>query len=124
MEKKQEVDIRHFAALDIRLGKVVSAEPFPEARKPSLKLRVDCGPGVGVLQSSARLTRHYTAEELVGGLVLAVINLPPLRVAGFRSECLVLGLVHPEDQGEVILVRPDAGKGEGRPDDRVGWPLG
>ncbi len=124
MKKKREVDIGHFDGLDIRLGKVVSAEPFPEARKPSIKLQVDCGLGVGVLRSSARLTRHYTPEELVGSLVLAVVNLPPLRVAGFRSECLVLGIVDPEDGGEVILVRPDAGKGEGRADERVGWPLG
>ncbi|MEX2529158.1 MAG: tRNA-binding protein [Gemmatimonadota bacterium] len=122
MERKKEAEFERFAALDIRLGKVISAEHFPEARRPSIKLRVDCGPEVGILQSSARLTHHYTPEELVGSPVLAVVNLPPLRVAGFRSECLVLGLLNPDDPGEVVLIRPDAGKGE--VDEWVGWPLG
>jgi tRNA-binding protein len=97
----------------------VDAAPFPEARNPALRLRIDFGPGVGVLSSSAQLTRRYTAEALVGTRVLALVNLPPLRVAGFRSECLVLGLVNPEDPGDVVLVRPD-----GASDGGVGWRLG
>lgn len=106
-------DLATFQALDIRAGTVVRALPFPEARKPSVRLWVDFGSGVGTLASSARLTRRYTPAALVGTRVLAVVNLPPLRVAGFRSECLVLGVVDPEDDGDVVLVRPDPGAADG-----------
>lgn len=114
---KPPTEIGTFERLEIRAGTVVSAEPFPEARRPAIKLRVDFGDPVGVLRSSARLTRRYEPGELVGRRVLGVVNLPPLRVAGFRSECLVLGVVNPDDPDDVVLVRPDD-------PDTVGWPLG
>lgn len=99
--------VEDFHTLDIRCGVVVRALPFPEARKPAIQLWVDFGGEVGVLASSAQLTRHYTPEGLVGTEVLGVVNFPPRRIAGFRSECLVLGMVDPADSGHVVLVRPD-----------------
>ncbi|HEX7118330.1 MAG TPA: tRNA-binding protein [Longimicrobiales bacterium] len=113
---KAETTIDTFQALDIRAGTIVRAEPFPEARKPAIKLWVDFGEPVGVRQSSAQLTRRYSPESLVGTPVLAVVNFPPRRVAGFRSEVLVLGVVDPDDPGDVVLVRPDA-------DGVKGWEL-
>lgn len=104
---KPETTIDTFNALDIRAGTVVRAEPFPEARRPAIKLWIDFGDEIGVRRSSAQLTRHYTPEGLVGTPVLAVVNFPPRRIAGFESEVLVLGVVNPDDPGEVILVRPD-----------------
>lgn len=115
----EPVSLEDFHRLRILAGRIVDASPFPEARNPALRLRIDFGPGVGVLLSSAQVTRRYTAEALVGTRVLALVNLPPLRVAGFRSECLVLGLVNPEDPGDVVLVRPDDATDGG-----VGWRLG
>lgn len=115
--RKAETGLETFQALDIRAGKVVRAEPFPEARKTALRLWVDFGEGVGVLRSSARLTRRYTPEGLVGTPVLGVVNFPPLRVAGFRSECLILGVLDPDDPDDVVLVRPDD-------PETGGWPLG
>ncbi|MGH7698576.1 MAG: tRNA-binding protein [Candidatus Dormibacteria bacterium] len=112
-----QVAFETFAQLDIRSGTVVQAEPFPEARNPSIKLVIDFGESSGRRQSSAQLTRHYTPESLVGTTVLAVLNLAPRRVAGFRSEVLVLGVVDPDDPGDVVLVRPD------QPQTR-GWRLG
>lgn len=114
---KPETTIDTFNALDIRAGTVVRAEPFPEARRPAIKLWIDFGDEIGVRRSSAQLTRHYTPEGLVGTPVLAVVNFPPRRIAGFESEVLVLGVVNPDDPGEVILVRPDR---EGV----KGWQLG
>jgi tRNA-binding protein len=116
-ERLPEVDISTFEALDIRTGLVIGAEPFPEARKPSVKLSIDFGPPLGVLTSSAQLTLHYTPDELVGTEVMAVVNFPPRRIAGFRSQVLVLGMVNPEDGGDVVLVGPD------RPGTRH-WQLG
>jgi tRNA-binding protein len=117
MERKDTVTFETFQALDVRAGRVIHCEPFPEARNPSLKLRVDFGADVGVLQSAAQLTRRYTPDELKGTTVLGVVNLEPMRIAGFKSECLVLGVLDPADAGDVVLVRPDA-------PDVMGWPLG
>lgn len=92
--------------LDVRVGTVVRAEPFPEARKPAYRLWVDLGPGHGVRRSSAQVVARYAPADLVGRQVLAVANLPPRRVAGFESEVLVLGV--PDAEGAVVLLRPDA----------------
>jgi len=94
-----------FLTLDIRVGTVIAAEPFPEARKPAIKLRVDFGPELGVKRSSAQLTAHYTPEQLIGRQVVAVVNFPLRRVAGFESQVLVLGAM-PTDR-EVILLAVD-----------------
>jgi len=114
---KPTTSIDTFNALDIRAGVVVRAEPFPEARKPAIKLWVDFGEEVGVKQSSAQLTRRYTPEGLVGTTVLGVVNFLPRRIAGFVSEVLILGVINPDDPGDVVLVRPDDPAVEG-------WALG
>ncbi len=101
----QEISWQDFEKVDIRVGKVVEAEPFPEARKPSVKLAVNFGPGVGVKRTSAQLTVYYEPEELLGRQVVAVVNFPPKRIAGFESEVLVLGV--PDDEGTVVLLAPD-----------------
>jgi tRNA-binding protein len=114
--RKGESPFETFLQLEIRAGVIVSAESFAEARKSSFKLAVDFGEPVGVLRSSAQVTRRYTPESLVGTRVLAVVNLPPKRIAGFTSQCLVLGVVNPDDPGDVVLVRPEE-------PDTVGWHL-
>ena len=100
-----EIGWEDFEKVEVRAGRIVAAEPFPEARKPALKLTVDFGPGTGEKRTSAQLTANYDAEGLVGRLVVAVVNFPPKRIAGFKSEVLVLGV--PDESGEVVLLSPD-----------------
>lgn len=94
-----------FAKVDIRLGKVVDAQAFPEARKPAFKLTIDFGPEIGVKKSSAQITRHYTLDQLIGRMVAAVVNFPPRQIGPFMSEVLTLGF--PDTDGEVVLVGVD-----------------
>ncbi len=100
------IAIDDFTAVEVRVGRIVRAEPFPEARRPALKLWVDLGPGIGERRSSAQIAARYDPATLPGRLVLAVVNLPPRRIGPFTSEVLVLGV--PDEGGEVVLVAPDA----------------
>jgi tRNA-binding protein len=94
-----------FAAIDVRVGTIVAAEPFPEARTPAYKLTLDFGGEVGTKHSSAQITERYRIADLIGIQILAVVNFPPKRIASFPSEVLVLGV--PDEAGHVVLVRPD-----------------
>ena len=100
-----EISWEEFEKVDARVGRIIEAEPFPEARKPSIKLTVDFGPEIGSRKTSAQLTAHYGPEGLVGRQVVAVVNFPPKRIAGFKSEVLVLGV--PDGDGQVVLLSPD-----------------
>jgi tRNA-binding protein len=97
------IDVSDFERVDMRVGRVLEAEPFPEARKPAYKLRIDFGP-LGVRRSSAQLTAHYRPEELRGKLIIAVLNFPARQIGPVRSEVLVLGV--PDTDGAVVLLEP------------------
>ena len=101
-----EIAYEDFARVDVRVGRIVRAEPFPEARTPAIRLWIDFGGEVGERRSSAQIVRRYKPEALVGRLVLAVVNLPPRQIGPVRSEVLVLGV--PDAEGEVVLIAPDA----------------
>ncbi|MBB3017881.1 tRNA-binding protein [Microvirga lupini] len=100
-----EITFDEFLKVEIRVGRIVTAEPFPQARKPAFKLTIDFGPEIGTKRSSAQITINHAPEDLVGTLVLAVVNFPPRQIGPFRSEVLTLGV--PDANGNVMLIRPD-----------------
>ena len=104
-DETEPIDFGDFMKVDIRVGTIVRAEPYPEARRPAFKLWVDFGAAVGVKKTSAQITRHYDVARLVGRQVAAVVNFPPKQIGKFLSEVLVLGF--PDADGEVVMIGPD-----------------
>lgn len=104
-EPAPEIDVDDFLKVDVRVGRVVEAEPLSGARRPAIRLRVDFGGDIGVRRSSAQITEHYTPDALVGRQVLAVVNFPPKQIGKTVSEVLVLGV--PDEEGSIVLVAPD-----------------
>jgi tRNA-binding protein len=113
VSERAEIDYDHFAAVDMRVGRVVAVDDFPEARNPAWKLTIDFGEEIGTKRSSAQIT-NYSREELEGTLVVAVVNFPPRQIGPVRSEVLVLGALN--DEEGVVLLRPDR---EAAPGDRI-----
>ena len=113
MERKPEITFDDFLKVDIRTGTIVKAEPYPEARKPSIKMQIDFGAPIGIKKSSAQITVHYSPEELVGRQIMAVVNFPPRQIGKFMSEVLTLG--YEDENGAIVLAQIDKPVSDGQP---------